>query len=138
MRIFIVDTSALVRLYIPDGPVPEMMEESVDLAWRAEALLKIPELALAEAAGVLRKKEKSGFISQKESGEVLDEILKLPLETVGHRNLLKEAVAIARSYDITAYDALFIALALREQGELITADAVLEKTFNRALKNIQG
>ena len=59
MKTVVLDTSALMRFYIPDGPIPGDMEKIVESAWQAEAVLLIPELALAEAGQVLLKKQQS-------------------------------------------------------------------------------
>jgi predicted nucleic acid-binding protein len=132
MRAFVVDTSALVRLYVPDGPLPPGLEQAVELAWRAEALLSAPELALAEAAQVLRKKERAGYLTSAECDEVLDELLGLPIDFSGHRDLLGRAVEISRTREITVYDSLFIALAEKNGAELITADDRLLRRRTRA------
>jgi predicted nucleic acid-binding protein len=50
MRVYVLDISALVRLYVPDGPIPEGTEEAIEATWRAEAVALAPELALAEVA----------------------------------------------------------------------------------------
>jgi len=125
MKSFVVDTSALIRLYVPDGPLPDGLEEAVDLAWRGEAALLAPELALVEAAQVLRKKERAGYLATEESDAVLGEIAGLPIDLVGHRGLLGDAVALAREHDLTVYDAVFVALAAARRAELITADRAL-------------
>jgi predicted nucleic acid-binding protein len=125
MKSFVVDTSALIRLYVPDGPLPPGLEEAVDLAWRGEAALFAPELALLEAAQVLLKKERAGYLTTEESTAVLGEIADLPLDLVGHRGLLGAAVALARERDLTVYDAVFVALAAARRAQLITADRAL-------------
>ena len=50
MKVIVADTSALIRLYLPDGPIPDGFEDYVDSAWRAEATIVVPELALPEVA----------------------------------------------------------------------------------------
>lgn len=125
MRSFVVDTSALMRLYVPDGPVPDGLEEAVDLAWRGEASLLAPDLVLAEAAQVLFKKERAGHLTADESDAIRGELVGLPLDLAGHRDLIDPAVAVAREHDLTVYDALFVALAEQHRAELITADARL-------------
>ena len=62
MKIVIVDTSALIRLYVPDGPIPDGLEEYLAAAWRAEITLMIPEIALAEFVRILWKKEQAGYL----------------------------------------------------------------------------
>ncbi len=131
MKGYVIDTSALIRLYVPDGPLPEELEAAVEAAWRSDAALIVPELALAEAAQVLRKKEKAGFLQPAETEEILSSLLLLPLEIVGHRDLLEDALAVARNDDLTVYDALFLVLARSKGADLVTADAVLATAFDR-------
>ena len=129
MKVIVADTSALIRLYLPDGPIPDGFEDYVDSAWRAEATLVVPELALPEVAQVLWKKQQSDYISESEADEILSAVLDLPIEVVGHRELLVEAIAFARLHSLTVYDSLFLALARKMKAELITADEKLKRAF---------
>jgi hypothetical protein len=61
------DTSALLRLFIPDGPIPEGLEERVTEAGRHEAVLLVPSMAFAGATQVLLKKERAGFLTTGEA-----------------------------------------------------------------------
>lgn len=88
----------------------------------AEAVALVPELALVEAAQVLHKKTRAGTMSTSDADEIMTTILELPLEVVGHRELLASAVLIAREEVLTVYDAVFLALAATSRAELITAD----------------
>lgn len=129
MKSFVVDTSALVRLYVPDGPLPDNTEEAMELSFRGEALVLVPELAWIEAAAVLHKKQRAGFLSSDEVDEIFGAISQLPLETVGHAELVSPALHLARTHGVTVYDAVFMALARDRQADLITADARLAKVW---------
>ncbi len=131
MRKFVLDTSALVRLYLPDGPLPDGLEEAVDLASQAEAALLAPELLLVEVAQAIRKKERAGVILEPEGDAVLEAVLCLPLQLVSHRALLPDAVRLARQTNVTVYDALFLALSRMHGAELISADRLLLDAVNR-------
>jgi predicted nucleic acid-binding protein len=131
MTVAVLDTSALIRLYVPDGPLPTGLEEAIEDAWRGDGALMMPELALAEAAQVLWKKEQRGLLTTEEVEEILDAILDLPIESLGHRDLIAEALALAREHSLTAYDALFLAVAAQRKADLITADAALRKAFEK-------
>ena len=122
MKVSVLDTSALVRLYLPDGPVPEGTEAALEGAWRGDEVLLIPELALAEVAQVLLKKERAGLLSAEEAKGVLEEILTLPLHVVGQADLMLSAASLARRLNLTIYDALFLALALKRGAPLLTGD----------------
>lgn len=127
MRCFVADTSALIRLYIPDGPVPETLEDAVEASWRAEGGLLVPDLMLAEGTQVLRKKEEAGRLSAEEADEILEALLALPLCVVAHRELIVQAMALARTSAITVYDGLFLALAVQREARLITCDEQLRQ-----------
>lgn len=129
MKTVVLDTSALIRLYVPDGPLPKGLEEHIALAWQAEAVVIIPELALVEAAQVLWKKESAGYLESSEVDEICTCILELPLEIIGHYALLPDVFSIVRQHQLTAYDALFIVLAQKRKAGLITADQKLLKVF---------
>lgn len=131
MKIAVIDTSALIRLYIPDGPIPDHLESYIDSAWQGEAVLMVPEIAIAEAAQVLLKKQKAGYLSENDADDILTAILELPMEVFGHGALISEAVSIARMYDLTVYDALFFSLAKKKKGKLITADGRLKAAFEK-------
>ncbi len=129
MKNIVLDTSALIRLYVPDGPLPEGLEAAIGAAWGGELMLLAPELALAEAAQVLRKKEATGGLTSSESDEILTAVLGLPIEFIRHHRIVSDAVSLARQHDVTVHDALFLALARKEHADLITADDRLEGIF---------
>lgn len=131
MKIVVVDTSALIRLYVPDGPIPDNLEEHILSALSAETTLLIPELALAEFAQVLWKKEQAGYLTSTEVDEIMSAFLDLPLETFGHYDILSEALSLARRYSLSVYDALFLALAGNRKAELVTADQRLKDVFGK-------
>ena len=127
----VVDTSALLRLYIPDGPMPENLEVSLREAERGNDVIMAPELILAEAGQVLLKKHEQGILSLEEMRELLNEILSLPIRLFGHQPLLLRASELAREYSLTVYDALFLALAEQHSARLISADSTLEKAARK-------
>jgi len=131
MRTVVLDTSALIRFYVPDGPLPKGLEEQVASAWRSETILLIPELALAEAAQVLWKKEKAGYLESGEVDEILNLILELPLEIKGHFEIMPDAMAVARHHNLSIYDSIFFALASKKNAQLITADLKLANAFKK-------
>lgn len=127
MKRFVFDTSALLRLYVADGPVVAGSEDALEAAWRGDAVLHVPELLFAEVAQVLLKKQRAGHLPSEQAQLILSEILRLPLQVSGHRELLVQAVVLAEARGLTVYDALFLALAQQQAAELLTADAGLAR-----------
>ena len=135
MNSVVVDTSALMRLYLPDGPLPDDLENQVDSAWKGNSILLAPELILAEAGQVIWKKQQAGLIDTKEADQIMAAILEVPIEIVAHRKLFPMALHIARQYTISVYDSLFLALSRQMRADLITADAKLLQVFRSLEKS---
>ncbi len=133
MTMAVIDTSALIRLYVPDGPIPAGLEQSIEAAWQGDGILLMPELALAEAAQVLWKKEQQGLLTTTEVANIINALLDLPIEPIGHRELLIDALAYSRTYSLTVYDSLFLVAAMRRKADLITADAALHAAFEKLM-----
>jgi len=125
MKAFVVDTSALLRFFLGDGALLAGLEDAVTSAARGDAVLVAPDLLWAEFGQVLHKKTKQGLLSVAESDEVLAAALRLPIRTLTHRELLHDALDLARTRHLTVYDALFLAAAITLGAELLTADGEL-------------
>ena len=129
--IWVVDTSALVRLFVPDGPVPETLERAIQSAERGEDALLAPDLVLAEAGQVLHKKRLARLLTEEEVETLVAHILALPLRITPHSDILASACTIASRQGLTVYDALFLALAEKHAARLITADSTLQAAADR-------
>ena len=84
----VVDTSALIRLFVPDGPLPNDFEGFLRGVERGLNVAIAPEFLLAEAANVLNKKQLSGELSESESNQLLSDILTVPIRFFPHRPIL--------------------------------------------------
>lgn len=127
MKTVVLDTSALLRLFIPDGPVPAGAEEAIRGVARGQLAVIVPELALAEAGQVLRKKTAARVLEPEEARELLHDFLALPLQLFSHKPLLPRAFELAETHGVTVYDALFLALAEKYEAIFVTADTDLLK-----------
>ena len=123
----VFDSSAVVRLFIPDGPIPEGMEQFLKGVEAGDNIALAPELMLAEIANVLHKKSLRDEISDDECDQILTLIQRLPIRLFSHEELVEGAVQLARDHALTVYDALFLELALQQNGSLFTGDLKLEK-----------
>jgi predicted nucleic acid-binding protein len=131
MRLAVVDTSALLRVFVPDGPMPDGLEDLLDQATRGNAVVLIPDLALAEATQVLLKKQSMGLLQADEADEILAAMLDLPYEVMPCRSLLADALDLGRKFGVTVYDGLFLALARQRRAELFTADAEMKRVWKK-------
>ncbi len=124
---WVIDTSALIRLFVPDGPIHPEVETALNQAASGAAVVFAPQLILVEAANVLLRKRRRGELSVQEFGELLVAVKSLPIRLCDHESLLLPACALAEEYNLSAYDALYLALAEQHGARLITNDDALDK-----------
>lgn len=125
MTTFVIDTSALLRLYLADGLLPAALEPAMAHGSTGAATLLVPDLCLLECASVLRKQVLRGTMTSEESMALLADLLLLPLRTVAAVELVCDAFELALRHSLSVYDATYLALALRHGAQLITADGDL-------------
>ncbi len=123
----VVDTSALIRLFIPDGPLPDGFEDFLRGVERGLNTAIAPELLMAESANVLNKKRKTGELTATESDRLLTSIMEMPIRLFPHRPLLPRAFALAIDCNLSVYDTLYLALAEEHGAVVFTADLRLQK-----------
>jgi len=96
---FVLDTSALLRLYLADGPLPPSLELAMQRGCSGGALLLIPDLCLLECASVLLKQVQRQLLSLDECRALLTDMLQLPLRPTSASELamaaLEQAMALS-------------------------------------------
>ena len=81
-----------------------------------------PGLIHAEIANALSKHVRAGHLDASMADERLQLALALPLEIVPTRALARAGLALAATRGVSAYDGLYLALALGYDAPLVTAD----------------
>ena len=121
----VVDSSAVVRLFIPDGPIPDGFEQFMQGVEVGTHIAIAPELMLVEVANVLHKKCGRGELIAEEAETLLSLIQRLPIRLITHGALVHGAMELASELGLSVYDATFLEL-FRQKGErLFTADKQL-------------
>jgi predicted nucleic acid-binding protein len=114
----IIDASVAVKWY-----VPEIDSEKASALLVTEDRLIAPDLLVAEFGNILWKKVGRGELTVQEVEGIVNAFLSAgPIIAHPSHLLLRPAVDIAITFQRTVYDALYLALAVAEQGRLITAD----------------
>ena len=90
-------------------------------ALRVHSLLA-PDSILLDWAEALRAKERRGEISQQEALERLDTLTRSPVALTPLRSLTPRACSLAQDLDASVRGCLYLALAITEECQLITAD----------------
>ncbi len=84
-----------------------------------------PELLDAEVLSVVRREVLARRLSERRASEAVSDLHDWPIERVPHRPLLARAWSLRKR--VTAYDALYVALALARNAALVTADGPLSR-----------
>ena len=96
-----------------------------------------PELMLVEVSNIIWKKQRSKLITEEEGTNVLTNLLALEIPTVEQQTLLPRAYSLAKLFDRTVYDALYVALAEAMGARFITADLRLCNAVGLSLGFVQ-
>ena len=121
---FVLDTSVAGLWYLPD--------EHSEYAERVLQLLHVegavaPDLWAVELANVLVTAERRRRITKSDRAEAVRVILNLPinLRVVPFNSVMERILDLADAQRLTAYDAVYLDLAMRERLRLATLDTDL-------------
>jgi predicted nucleic acid-binding protein len=128
---FVLDASATLAWCFEDettAPALSMLERLRD----QEAL--VPPLWLLELANGLVVAERRGRITRAESTRFLGLVGELPIriDQTSTLDLASSVMELAREYELSAYDAAYLELALRLGRPLATLDERLRSAADRA------
>ena len=127
----VLDASALFRLYLADGPLPDRLEAVMERGCRGEGVLLVPDLCWLEITSVLSRQISRALLSAEEAADLLAELQRLPLRTMTSMNLCSTVLQLSQVQRISVYDATYLALALRYGAILLTADQQLAGAAGR-------
>ena len=117
----VLDASALVELILQTHTGRQVAARIDD----AEIGLHIPHLADVEVTQALRRYVASGDLDAPEATEVLSDYLALDLQRHSHEPLLERVWTLRKN--LTAYDAVYVALTEALGGVLLTCDRPLSR-----------
>jgi predicted nucleic acid-binding protein len=121
----VVDASVGIKLFLIEELSDHADRLFRNLAGYRPARFYVPDLFFVECANILWKYvRRFGYPPDNARQDVAD-LRALALTTVSTADLLEPALELAMTYDITAYDASYAALAAQLDLPLITADAPL-------------
>lgn len=117
---YVVDASVVIKWFIPEKFSTEALRiHSGGTPLHAPAFLDI------EVANIAWKKLRRGEITRPNADFILAQRLVLPLTRHPDDALIVPAFDIADQTQRTVYDCLYLALAVRLGGQMVTADAKL-------------
>ena len=117
----VLDASALVELLLGTPLGRAVATRIADPA----LALHVPHLADVEVAQVLRRFVASGELEPERGAAALEDLVELDLERHSHEPLLPRLWALRAT--LTAYDAVYVALAEALDARVLTCDARLSR-----------
>lgn len=132
MKRFVLDASTTLSWCFEDERAPGSETALDALGSGAEALT--PALWTYEVLNVLAAARRRKRLTQAQSAAFWNELRKLPIETESGPgdDAAVEIMALAEQYGLSAYDAAYLELALRESLPLATLDAHLNRAARAA------
>lgn len=131
MKRLIIDASVVLKWYLADeedgGQALSLLEKYV----AGKLNLMAPFLLEYEVANGLNIAKKKGRIDEKEVIKALDGFVNLDIELRPLSSTYAKALHYCNLYNITAYDASYVALAENERVPLVTADKKLYNSLKK-------
>lgn len=124
MTVVVVDASVAIKWFVPEirsDAAVQLLERSVEFL--------APDLLFVETANAVWKKVRRGELRADRARKLVSDMTRMAVDAVPSRNLVIDAYPIADVAGLTVYDATYLALAVRLDTELVTADA---KLYSRA------
>ncbi len=127
MSICVVDCSVAVKWYVPEDHA-EFASRLLDGSHELHA----PDLFFPEFGNTLWKKHRLGELTQPETKSILRALWAVPIEIHSSQLLLEAAVELAVHTVRSAYECLYVALAMLLDCPLVTADERLVGALRRS------
>jgi predicted nucleic acid-binding protein len=120
VTLWVVDASVIIKWYVPEN------DYAAARAMRtAEIELAAPDLLFVEMSNILWKLVRRREMESMRAIEIIEEVATSPFITFSTQSLARDALELGIATGLSAYDASYVALAIRLNTPLITADEKL-------------
>lgn len=126
---FILDNSVAMRWLFKNGKRHDVEYAFKVLSSLDHSEVLVPDLWHLEVINVLVLAVEDGLLTEAESQTFLNSLGQMPIvvDTATAKFAFANILQLARRYHLSAYDAAYLELALREQAPLATLDTDLRK-----------
>jgi len=131
---FVLDNSVVMRWFFGDGKPRELAYAGNVLEAMKSASALVPVTWGLEVSNVIARAEAKGLITEARSAAFLEvlEGMDIEVDAATFSHALSDTLQLARRYRLSAYDASYLELALREGIPLATLDENLQKAAKKA------
>ena len=117
MTEYVIDASVAIKWF-----VPEILEAEAKRWLDPAYILYAPDLLPSEFGNILWKKVRRKEIDEAEAKRIASVFQLAPIVFLYSLSLLTDALNIAQSTGSTVYDAMYLATAIKQGCQLVTAD----------------
>jgi predicted nucleic acid-binding protein len=122
----VIDANVAIKLFFEEED-----SDVAELCMKQAELPTAPDIIWAETANVIWKRRRRGDINADTALAINQQVMVLPIQLRPSAELVPEALNLAVQYDRTVYDCLYLALAMKSDGVLFTADQRLVNALAR-------
>lgn len=132
MREFVLDCSATMAFFFKDKASAYVDAAFEMLAMNGNAL--VPPIWPLEVANTCLSAERHKRLTIPDVEEIFSILVVLPIETIPYADLKSNwnVLSMARTHNLSAYDAAYLELARRESLPLVTLDKKLKQASTKA------
>ncbi|MBD2412826.1 twitching motility protein PilT [Nostoc calcicola FACHB-389] len=131
----VVDTSVCIKYFIAD-PLTAKVNQLLGHLANPQTEIYVPDLFYIECTNVLLKYVCARMYTAAEVQTDLATLKSFPLRVVSTADLMADAVSIALTYKISAYDGSYVALSQQVSATLLTLDGKLVRALAASSYNL--
>ena len=131
----VVDSSVVIKGFVAEPYSSEARRLLNEYEMGTLALLA-PDLLYAEIGNIVWKKQRFQGLAASDARSIIEAFRMLTFSLTSSATLLDDAYRLAVAHQRTVYDALYLALSMREQCRYLTADERLVNAIGAAVPNV--
>ena len=137
-RDFVVDASVAIKLFVVESDSPIVHRFFTRSVETPPTRFYVPDLFFVECTNILWKYTRRYNYPVQNAQQDVVTLRALDFRVISTTDLIVPALSLALKFDITAYDAVYVALAQKLNIPLVTADERLGRKLETADVKILG
>jgi predicted nucleic acid-binding protein len=132
--LFVLDNSVSMRWLFKDGTEADLLYAEQVLEALKEGSAVVPGVWWLEVSNVIVRAEAQQLLPETQSQKFLDTLRKIPItvDSSPVEQLWEQTLHLARKFHVSAYDAAYLELAIRQNIVLATLDADLARAARQS------
>ena len=132
--LFVLDNSVSMRWLFKDDTEADLLYAEQVLEALKEGSTVVPGVWWLEVSNVIARAEAQQLLPETQSRKFLDTLRKMPItvDSSPVEQLWEQTLHLARKFKISAYDAAYLELAIRQNIVLATLDAGLARAARQS------